>query len=96
LQDEWAAEVDRYMDLNFKNTMAKLIVALRDARSLPDELEQMLAQSVATRNFLVHNFFRDRNELWLTEAGRDMMIAELVSARETFQRADRCLENEMK
>ena len=91
-QESWSLEVDQFMDSHFENTMARLIKALGKVATVSGELEQSLGQSLKVRNFLAHRYFRERDTVWLTEEGRDSMIAELQDARELFQKTDRLIE----
>lgn len=87
-RESWGLEVDQFMDNHFENTMARLIKAFRKVATVSDELEQSLGQSLQMRNFLAHRYFRERATVWLTEKGRDSMIAELQEVRDLFQKTD--------
>lgn len=80
------------MDGHFENTMARLIKAFRKVAAVSKKLEQNLSQSLQLRNFLVHRYFRERDAVWLTEKGRDSMIAELQEASELFKKTDDLIE----
>ena len=86
-------EVDRYMEGQFENTLGRLVSAPKKAKPLPQDLLESLSESIRKRNFLVHSYFRERNDQWLTEDGRQQMIEELQSARDQFQVSDRMIEN---
>lgn len=91
-QEAWSFEVDQFMDGHFENTMARLIKALGQAATLSEGLTQSLEQSLRMRNFLAHRYFRERDTIWLTEEGRNSMIAELQEARELFRKTDDLIE----
>lgn len=91
-QESWNLEVDQFMDGHFENTMARLIKAFRKVAAVSKKLEQNLSQSLQLRNFLVHRYFRERDAVWLTEKGRDSMIAELQEASELFKKTDDLIE----
>src|SRR4051812_42107421 len=59
-REDLAAEVDKYMDDNFKDTLNKLIKSLKKVKTLPPELELHLDDSLKKRNFLIHHYFRER------------------------------------
>lgn len=90
-REEWSAQVDQFMDGQFRNTAGTLMKALRKAITASDELEQSLSRSLELRNFLVHHFFRERIASWYTEQGRTDMIAELEAAGDQFGDTDQLI-----
>ena len=55
---------------------------------VPPDLEGMLREALSMRNWLAHEYFRERATDFMTERGRDRMIDELEAARAMLQRAD--------
>jgi hypothetical protein len=84
-------DVDVFMDRQFENTLGKLIKNLQSEIRLPIELEGVLRDALKTRNWLCHDYFRERALELASEGGRDKMLAELVEARELLEKADKTL-----
>lgn len=85
---EWEAEFDMFMNQQFEQTLGRLIRGLRNATSVPIELEGLLTDALKTRNFLTHHFFRERAEAFMSRDGREEMIHELERAQRLFEAAD--------
>ncbi len=69
-------------------------VLLRDARKMIDiplQTDQILAEALEKRNFLVHHYFFQRAPAFMTEAGRKNMIEELQGFSGLFQMADEAI-----
>jgi len=54
-------------------------------------LRDLIREAKERRNFVAHHFFRERAEEFASRRGRDKMIAELESARDLFDSANRAL-----
>jgi hypothetical protein len=76
----------------FKMTMGKLRQALISRRPDVANLEEMLARAVRLRNFLAHEYFRERPGAFRTEDGMNQMIEELTKAAAFFKDVDAKLE----
>ena len=76
------------MEQQFKHTLGRLIQRLESITSVPDDLEDLLTEALAKRNFLAHHYFRERAEAFMTHHGREQMIVELQQAQKLFERAD--------
>lgn len=85
---QWEAEFESFFERNFETTLGKMIRNLKAATTVPTDLETVLAAALTKRNYLVHNYFRERDVAFLTEEGRDKMIKELQDAQELFSSAD--------
>ncbi len=92
----WETEFDAFMDQQFEQTLGRLIRGLRNATSVPAELEGLLIDALKTRNFLSHHFFRERAEAFMSQDGREAMIRELEHAQRLFGVADEKLTNIVK
>jgi hypothetical protein len=51
-------------------------------------MEDLLTRALRLRNFLAHNYFRERAAAFTTENGQQRMIEELKGAREFFYEVD--------
>lgn len=85
---EWEVKFDAFMDQQFEQTLGRLVRGLRNATSVPTELEGLLTNALKTRNFLTHHFFRERAEAFMSCDGREAMIHELERAQGLFELAD--------
>ena len=85
---QWEAEFESFFDRNFETTLGKMIRNLKAATTIPSDLETVLTAALTTRNFLAHNYFRERDTAFITEEGRDRMIKELQEAQALFTAAD--------
>lgn len=81
-------DIDAFMSQQFENTLGKLIKNLRAELPLPLHLEDALRQALKTRNWLCHEYFRERALDFMTEVGRDKMLVELVEASRLLSDAD--------
>jgi hypothetical protein len=85
---QWEEEFNAFMEQQFKHTLGRLIQRLESITSVPDDLEDLLTEALAKRNFLAHHYFRERAEPLMSHSGREQMIAELHEAQKLFERAD--------
>ena len=85
---QWEDEYESFYERNFETTLGKMIHNLKEATSIPSDLEAVLAEALGRRNFLAHNYFRERDVEFLTEEGREKMIKELQEAQSLFVAAD--------
>lgn len=93
---EWEAAVDAFMGLHFDHTMGKLLYDLRSVSKIPTDLDDLLKRALRKRNWLAHEFFRERAAEFLTATGRYQMLAEVDGCRDLFKAADEALENVVK
>jgi hypothetical protein len=90
--DEWGSVVDAFMDRHFETPMGSMMRSLRGAAEVPSDLEDLLRNALKRRNWLAHDFFRERAHEFLTSAGRDQMLAEVDECRACFEAADKRLD----
>jgi hypothetical protein len=90
--DEWGAEVDAFMNRHFEVTMGRMMKNLRDVTPVGSELENLLRDALRRRNWLIHDFFRERATEFMSSAGREQMLHEVDECRDLFQTADKRLE----
>jgi len=89
---EWEAMFDDYMAKHDALPLGTLIQRFRKVVKTPPELQDLLDQALAQRNFLAHGFFRERAISFSHDAGREEMIAELDAAHDLLDRADRAVQ----
>jgi hypothetical protein len=90
--ETWPEKVDSFYEAQFKRTLGSLVHRLREVTRVPPDLEKLLGQALEKRNWLSHHYFRERAMEFLSESGRDRMIAELEEARDLFDAADKALD----
>jgi hypothetical protein len=86
---------DKLVDRLDRKTLGQALRSARAHTQLSDEQEAMATEALRLRNFVVHSFFRERIELFLTETGRKLMCDELAAAAELFARTDELLTESM-
>ena len=89
-------EIDAFRDQQFTYTIGKLLRKLKEYVSVHDDLEQTLSEALTKRNWLVHDYFRERAEELLSPAGCNLMISELVEAQQLFKHATHTLNMSVK
>ncbi len=92
-RDEWGAEVDMFMDRHFETTMGIMMKSLREVAEVPPELDILLHDALKKRNWLAHDYFRERAEEFMSKVGREQMLREVDECRDLFQAADERLES---
>ena len=65
--------------------MGQLIQKLKDAGQPTDEIKASLGSALKQRNRLAHKYFAEQAISFMSEAGRNTMIAELESIQEQFR-----------
>jgi hypothetical protein len=80
------------MDRQFEKTMGRMLTAFRSVTTVPEELDRLLCQALQKRNWLAHDFFRERATQLLDSAGRNQMLAEIDECRAQFTAADQGLD----
>jgi hypothetical protein len=80
LSDPW--------EQRFKDTMGQLVRRAAPHLAASDGLEARLTAAMQTRNYLTHQFWRDRAEDFNFKSGRVDMIRELEAAQGQFTAAD--------
>jgi hypothetical protein len=72
----------------FLKTMGSLKKVLMSRRVDLGHLESDLIKAVSLRNFLAHNYFRERAAAFMTHEGREQMIDELEQAIAFLEKVD--------
>jgi hypothetical protein len=85
-----------------KQTLGQLINDFRKYVELDAGSEQLLRNALDKRNFLMHRYFEDRADYFMSKGGRTQMIEELTEIAVDLQIADkligvvyRCLQHEL-
>lgn len=91
-REQWGADVDAFMDQNFAATMGRLVRELRRVTDVPPDVEAQLKKALEDRNWLVHSYFRDRSDEFMSYRGRERMLQEIDEFRNRLVAADRRLE----
>ena len=76
----------------FRQTLGSVKKILLSRRPDIGHLDDLLIRVVRLRNFLAHQYFRQRAAAFLTEAGKNQMIGELKKATAFFENVDAKLE----
>lgn len=79
---------DTYFEKFAGYTLGRLISAVE--KTFPAEVETIAAlrQALPIRNSLAHDFFWDRAALFMSFAGREAMLAEIINMHDPFQTTD--------
>jgi hypothetical protein len=72
----------------FRQTLGSVKKILLSRRPDVGHLDELLLRAVRLRNFLAHQYFRQRAAAFLTEAGKHQMIEELEKATAFFEDVD--------
>jgi hypothetical protein len=91
-RDEWGITVDAFMDRHFETTMGRLLNAFREVTAVPADVDGLLQDALERRNWLAHDFFRERAVEFLSCTGREQMLQEVDECRTRFEAADKRLE----
>jgi len=83
-----ADERDAFIDRAERQTLGRLLRDLRNAVTVDDDFEDLLGNALQTRNFFIHDYFRDRIARFMSADGRDKMIQELQEFVSLFEDAD--------
>lgn len=89
---EWEEELDSFSGRHFQRTMGQLMTDLRSVTSVDPNFDVLLRNALSKRNWLAHNFFRERATEFLSVKGREIMLKEIEECRILFEDADTQLE----
>ncbi len=70
-RDEWGTQFDAFTDRHFEATMGRLMKNLRAVTQVHADLEKLLQDVLNRRNWLVHDFFRERATEFMSALGRE-------------------------
>ncbi len=91
-REQWIQEYDSFMDRHFEQTLGRMLRSLQSVTSISKDLERLLFKALTKRNWLAHDYFRERAMDFMNEEGRNCMIKELQEAQSLFEEADNALE----
>lgn len=85
--DLWREKIDKYEAQELGKTMGQLIRKLKESGQPTEEIGKALASALKQRNRLAHHYFSENAITFMSERGRDSMIAELESVQAEFRSA---------
>ena len=85
------SEIDAFMDWRFENTLGQLLRELKKYVAVPDDLADALGEALRKRNWLAHDYFRERATDFVTDIGCSGMISELEAVQGLFDDVDQKL-----
>lgn len=85
---EWEDDVDSFASKHFEHTLGRMIKDLEGFTNVSPDLSKKLSEALKIRNWLAHDYFRERAREFLSHEGRTIMINELDDATNTMNEAD--------
>ncbi len=85
-------DIDEFMEGRFQKPLGALLKHLRSEVTLPPDLESTLTEALNRRNYLAHQYFREKAESFVIRSGRAQMLHELQVDQQLFEKADEQLE----
>lgn len=86
--NDWAKRMDSFVDRHFENTLGRMIRDLGQVTQVPADLQNMFAHALERRNWLAHDYFRERAAEFISVKGRESMLRELKAAQHLFESTD--------
>jgi len=86
-------DIDAFMDRHFKQTLGQLMRALNKFVTVPSDVTDVLDRALTRRNWLAHDYFRERAAEFMTNSGCLQMISELQAAQQLFADASGALDD---
>lgn len=81
-------DFDSAFEYSEARTLGQLLGVTRTFTAVPKDLDGLLAESLVARNRLIHRFYREHAQNLIHLEGQKLIIGELSSMIELFQRAD--------
>ncbi len=81
-------DIDRCFETLFKKTCGALVNDVADQSRLEAADLELCRSAVAERNRLIHGFFREHSENFMTSRGQQLMLDELGDIADLIQKAD--------
>jgi hypothetical protein len=85
------ADIDAFLDTQFERTLGQMLQELRRHLQVLPTVEPTLRAALKRRNWLAHQYFRERAVEFMNAKGRSSMIEELQEATALFRNADTAL-----
>lgn len=82
------ADYEKMLESLFRQPFGSLIKRLSKIIDIPSDFEKNLREVLKKRNWLVHHYFWDRAEHFMTKKGREFMLNELQVASKVFDNFD--------
>ena len=82
------ADFDKLEEKLRQYTLGRLLREFRQDTTLSSGAEQLIDRALDRRNFVAHQFFKERAIEFMGRAGRDVMIEELLSYENLFLQAE--------
>jgi hypothetical protein len=83
------SDVDSRFEALWRKTLGTLLALVRDGQLLGTDELDLCQDALATRNRLIHRFWRDEIEHTITPDGRQYLCDEVDAMRRLFIRADK-------
>ncbi len=74
--EQWEQDFDNFDQVISAKTMGQLVKKLVDLNAVDPSIEELLREGLKARNHLAHRFFVDHALNFVSEEGRNKMIAE--------------------
>ncbi|WP_242824881.1 MULTISPECIES: hypothetical protein [unclassified Dehalobacter] len=84
--------IEALFSRKLSNTMGQLINEIKQMFNLEDDEIMQLKTILEKRNFIIHDYFKERISLAYSKDGRDSMIIELIDFIEQANKIDKKLE----
>lgn len=81
-------DFDSIFEHSEARTLGQLLDVTRKLAAVPKNLDRLLAKSLAERNRLIHRFYREHAQNLTHPEGHKVIISELRSMIDLFQRTD--------
>lgn len=85
------AEIDNLFDRYFLKTMGQLFHELVKTYTLSENEKIELREVLRSRNYIVHDYFKEKIWLIVTQKGRESIIKELISFNNGLKKMDKRL-----
>ena len=87
------ADIDSFMEENYKKTLGNLISSLERAMKISEVLETDLEELLDIRNYLAHYYFRVKAVDFMKKEGRQNMLSELDSFISKLEGGDKKIDS---
>ena len=84
-------EFDALFNKKMANTLGQLITEIKHTYRLSDDDKNKLKKVLKARNFIVHDYFKEKVLLFETTKGRELMINDLIEFKNTVIKLDKRL-----
>ena len=85
-------DIDAFMARQFEKPLGRLLRELAKHIAVPGDVEPLLGEVLAKRNWLAHHYFRERARDFVTGTGCRRMIDELEEVQQLLKHAEQSLD----